>query len=85
MDINDIYEATRTRGLTRSRRQFSIEFLRMRPNYAADTGLARCSAEALLNLYKRLGETGHADLQVLAFARLLDAEKLDGGAREVRR
>ena len=46
MDINDIYEATRTRGLTRSRRQFSIEFLRMAPNYAADTGLARCGGVA---------------------------------------
>ena len=84
MDINDIYEATRTRGLTRSRRQFSIEFLRMAPNYAADTGLTRCSAEALLNLYKRLGETGHSDLQALSFARLLDAEKRGSGAGTVR-
>ncbi len=84
MDINDIYEATRTRGLTRSRRQFSIEFSRMAPNYAADTGLARCSAEALLNLYKRLGETGHSDLQALSLARLLDAEMRNGSRRAVR-
>jgi hypothetical protein len=84
MDINDIYKATRTRGLTRSRRQFSIEFLRMAPNYAADTGLARCSAAALLNLYKRLGELGQADLQALAFARLLDAETRGDGAAAVR-
>ena len=84
MDINDIYEAPRTRGLTRCRRQFSIEFLRMARNYAADTGVARCSAEALLNLYKRLGETGDSDLQALSLARLLDAEMRNGSRRAVR-
>ena len=82
MSIEEIYEAAKARGLARSRRQFSAELLGMAPNYASDTGLARCSAGALLNLYKRLGELGHADLQALAFDRLLAAEarKLDAGA-----
>jgi hypothetical protein len=85
MDINDIYEAARARGLARSRRRFSADLLHMAPNYAADTGLARCSAGALLNLYRRLGELGHADLQALAFERLLAAEVLDKSGQEGRR
>ena len=82
--IDDIFAAAKSRGLVRSLRHFSTDFLCMAPNYAADTGLDRCSAGALLNLYKRLGELGHADLQALAFARLLDAEARGdaaGGAR----
>jgi hypothetical protein len=35
-------------------------------------------------VYRRLGEEGQADLQAKAFARLLDAEPRDGGARRVR-
>ncbi len=84
MGIEEIYEVAKARGLARSRRQFSEELLGMAPNYASDTGLARCSAGALLNLYKRLGELGHADLQALAFERLLDVEAHDGGAQAVR-
>ena len=84
MDINDIYEEARARGLSRSARRFSTDFLRMAPNYAADTRLARCSAGALLNLYKRLGELGQADLQALAFDRLLDAETRNGSGRAAR-
>ena len=84
MNINDIFDAARARGLARSRRQFSREFLRRAPNYAADTRLARCSADAILSLYRRLGELGQADLQAHAFGRLLDAEAREGGARAVR-
>ena len=72
------------RGLTRLLRHFSQEFLGRKANYASDTGLARCSAGALLNLYKRLGELGHADLQALAFERLLAAEARDSSAAAVR-
>ena len=79
MDITDIYEAARRRGLTRSLRHFSRAYLGRAANYAADTGLGQCSASALLNLHRRLGEAGHADLQAEVFARLLDAEA--GGAR----
>ena len=81
---NYIYEAAKARGLVRSLRQFSRDFLGRCPHYAADRGLERCSAGALLNLYKRLGELGHADLQVLAFERLLSAEVHDVGAQAVR-
>jgi hypothetical protein len=80
---NDIYEAAKARGVARSLRHFSQEFLGRKPNYASDTGLARCSAGALLNLYKRLGELGHADLQALAFERLLEAETRGSGAGAV--
>ena len=73
MNITDIYEATKARGLARSLRHFSQEHLGRKSNYASDTGLKRCSAGALLNLYKRLGELGHADLQALALERLLGA------------
>ncbi len=84
MGIEEIYEAVKARGLARSRRQFSAELLGMAPNYASDTGLARCSARAILNLYRRLGEVGHADLQALAFQRLLDVEARGSGAGAVR-
>ena len=75
MSIEDIYEAAKARGLARSRRQFSEELLGMAPNYASDTGLARCSARAILNLYRRLGELRQVDLQARAFERLLAAEE----------
>ena len=84
MTTYDIYEAAKARGLARSLRQFSRDLLGRCPHYAADRSLDRCSAGALLNLYKRLGELGHADLQALVFERLFDAEARDGSAREVR-
>ena len=80
--IDHIYEAARTRGLVRSRRQFSQEFLGRAPNYACNTRLARCSAGALLNLYRALAE--HPDLQALAFERLLAAEERSVGSPSVR-
>ena len=85
MTIDDIYRATRERGLVPSQRQFSQEFLGRAPNYIADRGFSRCSAEALLNLYRRFGELGEPGLQAMAFARLLDAEARDGdGVQAVR-
>ena len=84
MTTYDIFEAAKARGLARSLRQFSTALLGRCPQYAADRGLDRCSAGALLNLYKRLGELGQADLQALAFARLLDAETRGDGAAAVR-
>jgi hypothetical protein len=75
MSIEEIYEVAKTRGLARSRRQFSQELLGMAPNYASDTGLARCSARAILNLYRRLGELRQVDLQAQAFERLLAVEE----------
>ena len=74
MSIVEIYEVAKARGLARSRRQFSQELLGMAPNYAADTGLARCSARAILNLYRRLGELRQVDVQARAFERLLAVE-----------
>ena len=83
MTIDDIYFDLWQRGLVASLRGFSRDYLGRAENYAADRGLDRCSAGALLNLYKRLGELGHADLQALAFERLLGAETQDGGVRAV--
>lgn len=74
MTIVEIYEATRERGLVTSKRRFSREFLGRGWNYASDTGLERCSAAALLNLCRRLGDAGQADLQALAFQQLLEVE-----------
>lgn len=85
MTIIDIYEAAKARGLARSLRQFSTDFLGMAPNYAADTGLARCSADAMLRLYHRLGELRQPDLQARAFNCLLVADEGHGDARAVRR
>ncbi len=79
-----IYEAAKARGLVRSLRQFSTTFLGRCPHYAADRGLDRCSAGALLNLYKTFGELGHADLQAQAFEQLLDVETRGNGAGAVR-
>ena len=84
MDITDIYEAARARGLARSLRHFSSDLLGMAPNYAADTGLARCSADALLNLHRRLGELRQADLQAQVIDRLLAAAKRNGAVPAVR-
>lgn len=84
MTVIDIFEALRTRGLARSLRQFSTAFLGKAPNYAADTGLARCSADALLNLHRRLGELRQADLQARLSDRLLAADTGDGDSRAVR-
>ena len=84
MDITDIYEATKTRGLTRSLRHFSRDFLGMAENYAADTGFARCSAGALLRLHRRLGELRQADLQERVVERLLAAGARGGDAGAVR-
>ena len=84
MTIGDIYLDLRERGLVASLRRFSRDFLGRAENYAADRGLDRCSAGALLNLCKRLGELGQADLQALAFERLLGAGTQDGGVRAVR-
>ena len=83
MTIEQVYNATKERGLVRSRRQFSREYLGRAPNYAADRGFGRCSAGALVSLFRRLGEARQADLQAEAFKLLLDAEAQDGG-REVR-
>jgi hypothetical protein len=74
MTIHDIYTEVRARGLVRSLRQFSRDFLGRAPNYAADRGLSRCSAGALLHLYRGLTELRQADLAAAAFERLLEAE-----------
>lgn len=85
MTIEDIYEAAKARGLTRSLRHFSRDFLGMAANYASDTGLARCSADALLRLHRRLGELRQADLQERVVDRLLAAGARGGNAETVRR
>jgi hypothetical protein len=82
MTIDDIYEVAKERGLVRSKRHFSQELLGMASNYAAHTGLDRCSTTALLNLYRRLGELGQVDLQARTFEWLLEAETRDGETHE---
>jgi len=84
MTIEQIYDAAKARGLVGSRRRFSREYLGRAPNYAADTGFGRCSAGALLNLYRRLGEARQIDLQAEAFKLLLAAEDRDGGTEAAR-
>ena len=74
MNIDDIYETAKARGLTHSKRHFSQVMLGKSPSYLADKRRSACSAAALLNLYRRLVEYEQADLQDVAFARLLDAE-----------
>lgn len=83
MDIADIYEAVGARGPARSRR-FPEEFLRMAPDYAADTGPARRNADALLRLHRRLGELRQPGLHAQVAERLLGAEMPDGSTRTVR-
>ena len=84
MTIESIFEAAKARGLVRSRRQFSREYLGRAPNYAADRGFGHCSAGALVNLFRRLGEAGQFDLQARAFTELLAAEERASGRSEVR-
>jgi hypothetical protein len=74
MTIQEIYAAAKERDLARSLRQFSRDLLGRAEHYAADTGLDRCSAAALLNLHRRLSGLGHPDLAAAAFKLLLAAE-----------
>jgi hypothetical protein len=83
MNIDGIYEAARERGLANSRRRFSRDLLGRGYNYLSDRR-GECSAGAILNLYKRLGELGQADLQTLAFERLLEAKTRGNNAGAVR-
>jgi hypothetical protein len=83
MTIHDIYAIARERDLARSLRQFSRDLLGRAPNYAADTGLDRCSASALLNLHRRLSGLGHPDLAAAAFKLLLAAEARSHARSEV--
>ena len=71
MNITEIYEALRARGLAQSLRQFSSAYLGRAANYVADRGFDRCSAEALLNLQRQLGAADQIDLQAAVRARLL--------------
>jgi hypothetical protein len=80
MTTREIYEAIRGRGLVRSQRQFSGEFLGMAANYAADAGFDQCSPTALLNLHRRLGELEQADLQAMVGQHLLGVEASFGGS-----
>jgi hypothetical protein len=84
MTINDIYEAASQRGLVQSKRQFSTAYLGGASNYLSDAGFDGCSARALVHLFRRLGEEGQADLQAMAFERLLLAEAQDGRTRAMR-
>jgi hypothetical protein len=84
MTIDDIYKAASQRGLVRSKRQFSTQYLGGASNYLAEAGFDGCSARALLHLYRRLGEEGQADLQAVAFQCLLNAEARDGRSRAAR-
>jgi hypothetical protein len=81
MSMAEIYESLRERGLASSLRHFSRVFLNRAENYVSDRGLGRCSADALLNLHRTLGETGQADLQASVRAWLLDGppSALTGG------
>ena len=83
MTILEIYEAARARGLAYSKRHFSKALLGRAPNYLSDRTPDGCSAAALLNLYRRLGELEQVDLQARAFERLLEAEARDGETRAV--
>jgi hypothetical protein len=82
--IEAIFQAAKARNLVRSRREFSREYLGRTENYIADRGFGRCSAGALVNLFRRLGEAGHIDLQAKAFTTLLAAEERECGRSEVR-
>jgi hypothetical protein len=84
MTILDIYKAASQRGLVRSKRQFSSQYLGGAPNYLADVGFGGCSARALVHLFRRLGEEGQADLQAMAFQQMLNAENRGGGSPAVR-
>jgi hypothetical protein len=83
MNVDQIYLAAKDRGLVSSKRCFSRSFLGRASNYASDTGLSHCSAGALTNLCRHLGDIGQADLLAMAFQLLLDAEAPDGSEREV--
>jgi hypothetical protein len=71
MTIDDIYLDLRGRGLVRSLRRFSRDFLGRAENYAADRGLDRCAPAALVHLHRRLGAERQTHLQARVLERLL--------------
>ncbi len=60
--MRPVFERMVERGIVRSSRQFSTEWLGRAPNYASDRGMDAISAEAKLRAFLRLRRGGHADL-----------------------
>jgi hypothetical protein len=60
--MRQVFEAMVERGIVRSSRQFSVEWLGRARNYAADRGMDAISPEAKLTAFLLLRERGHADL-----------------------
>ncbi len=83
MDISNIYETLKARGLVRSRRQFAQCFLKRASSYAAGNGLGRCSPAALLNLYRALGESQQTDLQAAVFSQLIRVQTRSSSHEQV--
>ena len=82
MNIDEVYEVLRGRGLVPSLRRFSRAFLGRAENYASDRGLDRCSTDTLLTLHRHLGEAGQADLQASVQERLFGGPALPGAGGE---
>ena len=59
-----LYRHFRTRGLTRSQRHFSTEYLQAAPNYLALRGERGPSANALIGLFQRLWREGRLLLAI---------------------
>lgn len=59
-----IYRHFRERGLTRSHRHFSTEFLQAAPNYLALRGERGPSANTLIGLFQRLWRQGRLLLAI---------------------
>ena len=80
MTVDDIYGTLRERGLVRSLRRFSQDFLGRAENYASDRGLDRCAPAALVHLHRRLGAEQQVDLQARVLERLLQHGDANAGA-----
>lgn len=60
------------RGIAKSARECSVEWMQRAPNYVADRGGA-ISADAALTLYLRLRAAGHADLAASVWSEIVRA------------
>jgi len=60
--LEELYTELASRGLVRSRREFSVEWLGETQNYLARRSRNRCSSDALIHLIKRLRAAREAKL-----------------------
>jgi hypothetical protein len=75
--VRAIFEEMRARGMVRSGRAFSRDWLDRAPNYTCAVGFDRLAPGALLHLHRRLLTAGEADLAARLMVHLIGVPAMD--------